>query len=282
MDPKTIERALAAVRKVLDGHRLGLEDIEILYRSSNLVIHFRPLSIVAKIVSLLDRSEAEKGLELQVAGHLRKEGVPCAAPSAVLPVQVYSQDGFLMTFWDYFEGRGVEVPDRGKSAELIGRLQEGLASFPGAALPRFDARLDEYADKLGLGSVAWPGVAEEERLFLLRLLADLKTRLNGSSTQVGVIHGDCRPDNLLWNQEGAAAWIDFEAVCIGPVAWDYLTFFDAKEEILRPHAATAEILADMAKAFTVIRIWRKTGQRPALQKAAEDHLRQLRQKYRFT
>ncbi len=271
---------MKATREVLGAFDFKAEDMKVLYHSKNLLLHVQPLTLVAKVASGVDQPGVDKNLELKVADHLHRAGVPCVVPSSIVPVEVHSRDGFQITFWDYFD------EEKGRRAKhqdipgLIRSLHEGLASFRYEGLPRFDAKLDVYLNGLAEGSDEMPGLPESDRQFLFSILAELKNNLSHDPAVVlGIIHGDCRPDNLLRNHAGAVKWIDFEDTCFGPIAWDYGSFLDPGDDMLKAHARTVEILSDIAHVCTAIRCWRKKERKPPLQQAAENYLRHLKQKF---
>jgi hypothetical protein len=279
MERENIEQAIEATRKILDRYGFHYENVEILHCSNNLVLILQPLPIIAKVTTAISFRGTDPNLELTVASHLQTRNVPSVAPSTVLPVQVHAKDGYQVTFWDYFEGEAIEAPDRNQSLTLMQKLHEALASFRYEKLPRFEAKLDDCIGSLDQASCEMPDLPERDRLFLSRILKELNARLNGSSTKVGIIHGDCRPHNLIWNNQGMAKWIDFEAVCLGPVAWDYLSFFGREDEILKPFSNVVEILSDITHGCVATWCWSKKDRGPKNQEAAEYHLEQLKRKY---
>jgi len=123
-----------------------------------------------------------------------------------------------------------------------------------------------------------PGLPASDRTFLAGALKELECRLENSSSVRSIIHGDCHPRNLLWNKQGTAKWIDFEAVCFGPIAWDYVFHFDEKDDIREAHGDVTEILAAIMHACVATWCREKVERTSQDQEAAEYHLAELKRK----
>jgi Ser/Thr protein kinase RdoA (MazF antagonist) len=270
--------AVAAARNILERHGLAIEGAETLHESNNVVLLLRTAGIVVKVA----RSDANKDeLELTTATHLLAAGVPCIRPAKNMPAHAHIADGYGVTFWEYFDGASTESPDRNRSLELIRRLHDGLNSLRGMRLPEFADTLNDCIGSLEREVEPMQGLANEDRELMARTLGKLKVELNEADTDWGIIHGDCRPQNLLWDRAGNAAWADFEAVCRGPILWDYVSFFGPEDDILRPHAKILGTLKAITHACVATWCWRKTNRSAKDQEAAEYHLEELKCLLRF-
>jgi hypothetical protein len=185
----------------------------------------------------------------------------------------------VVTFWSYFEGSVVDEPDKATALGLIKNLHRGLSTLPKDMLPRFDSKIDDCLGNLDNPAFEMPSLDICNRSFLSRVLKTLKTKMNDTSLEHTVIHGDCRPANLLWSKNGEARWLDFEAVCIGPRVWDYVMFFGPDDALLEAQRETVELLDDIASACVSTWCWQKQNREPADQEAADYHLEKLREKY---
>jgi hypothetical protein len=140
---------------------------------------------------------------------LRTGGFPASAPLDIQqPVEV---DGQVLTFWRYYDQTGRRLPP----ARELARLLRDLHTFgpPPCPLPAYRP-LDSFRDEL---KVYGPTVlTDPEYHFLQRRATDLLRdydRLN-SALGSGLIHGDARLGNLLWDGPDVVLG-DWDSVSVG-------------------------------------------------------------------
>ncbi|MFE2579946.1 phosphotransferase enzyme family protein [Streptomyces sp. NPDC059378] len=149
--------------------------------------------------------------ELAVARWLARHGFPSVHPTdAPQPVEA---DGRLVTFWEY-------VPDSAPptSPNLLAALLRDLHALPDPDFPL--PVLNPFPIMRRRLEVA-SGVKREDVRFLSDACDDAEADFRAlvDSSPGHLIHGDAHRGNVLSNGHQALL-IDYEAVAIGPRAWD--------------------------------------------------------------
>jgi len=211
-------RAAAAAVAVARAAGLRVEDPVLLSQGVNLVVHLRPVPVVARVATwtpLLRPAVARPFTrEVQLATALVHLGAPVVPPSDLLPPGPHVHDGLVLSFW-----RHVEVlPDRPTAVEAgraLGRLHEVLAEVDlGWTGDPLDTPFDDLAEFVRRGAELGADPALVERTG--ELAGRLRPLLGGP---VGHLHGDAHPGNLLATA-GGWRWTDLEDTSLGPRAWD--------------------------------------------------------------
>ncbi len=228
--------------------RLGLPAGEPVVLSSrgNLLLHFAPAPVVARVATLTAFSRRDPfawlAREVAVADYVAARGGPVVAPSRLVGPGPYWQDGFAVSFWDYLpsDPRRPSLPEVGAA---LASLHEAAAGCP-ADLGELRAARDQVSE--GLEALEREFVLPAATIRALRARhEDVLGRLHGSGYRV-VLHGDVHAGNLV--AVGAASgagpgdlaagwcWIDLEETSRGPVEWDLATMVAEKPG---PDAAAA-------------------------------------------
>jgi hypothetical protein len=179
----------------------------VLREAWHVLVHLRPLPIVARVSSGIPFPEGPKPddvvRELHVARHAARSGAPVVPPADELDAGPHHDGGHIVTFWQYVRPRG-EVDPRaaGRGLRLI---HDALLDYDGA-LPR--AGHAEEVDEM-LASVEDSADVE-----LLRALVARRPDLLGQA-----LHGDAHLENCLPSASGPL-WHDFECACRGPREYD--------------------------------------------------------------
>jgi hypothetical protein len=193
------ESAVKAAVAVAAEHGLRSDDPVVLRDAWHVLVHLRPLPLVARVSSGRPYPEGppEDGviIELAVASHAARAGAPVVAPSDLLDPGPHRHAGHVVAFWEYIEPkREVEPVAAGEGLRAI---HEALADYEGE-LPslhtedtaRITARLEPSAD--------------------VEFLRELGLRQPAGQTQA--LHGDAHLANVL----PGPLWHDFETACRGP------------------------------------------------------------------
>ncbi|GGX48127.1 phosphotransferase enzyme family protein [Streptomyces noursei] len=205
-------RALASACRQVG---LGSQSADLLRLGENAIYALASEGVAVR-VARADTEDIKRKVakELAVSRWLTSQGFPAARLFDELP-QPVQVEGRLVTFWEYVPPSHVE-PDLMDLAGLLRDLH---------ALPRPDFPLpvlDPFPlmrRRLGLAQ----GVERQDVEFLTEACDRSETAFRSIMTEDagGLIHGDAHRGNLL-ARDGQVLLIDYEAVAIGPRAWDLI------------------------------------------------------------
>ena len=193
------ESAVKATVEVAAQHGLRSDDPVVLRDAWHVLVHLRPLPLVARVSSGRPYPEGppEEDVvrELEVASHAARGGAPVVPPADLLDPGPHRHGGHVVTFWQYVEPkREVEPTAAGQGLRTI---HEALADYEGALPSLHTDDLARITDSLE------PSVDVE-------LLRELGLRQPAGSAQA--LHGDAHLANCL----PGPLWHDFETACRGP------------------------------------------------------------------
>ena len=193
------ESAVRAAVEVAAEHGLHSDDPVVLRDAWHVLVHLRPLPVVARVSSGRPYPDGppEDGVirELAVAGHVARAGAAVVPPSDLLDPGPHRHGGHVVAFWKYVgQPREVEPVAAG---EALRGIHEALVDYDGE-LPSLHT-----ADLLALTDRLEPSADVE-------FLCELGTREPAGLAQA--IHGDAHLANCL----PGPLWHDFETACRGP------------------------------------------------------------------
>jgi phosphotransferase family enzyme len=268
------ESAGAAAVVVAAEYGLRADDPVVLRDAWHVLVHLRPLPLVARVSSGRPYPEGppEDGVirELAVASHAARAGAPVVPPSDLLPPGPHRSGGHVVAFWRYVEPNGeVDAVSAGRGLRAV---HDALADYAGELPSLHTDDLDGILDGLG------PSADVE-------LLRELGTRRLEGPAQA--LHGDAH----LWNCLPGPLWHDFETACRGPREFDLaalaLTNLERDDERSRVAlAAYGDHDADLLEAcIPLYAAWIYASfmaalpRRPELGPRLAEHLRWLRKTY---
>jgi len=195
-------------------HQVGLDPTgAVLMRYHvNAVYHLPHARAVVRLSAARRLDQARRSID--VTRWLIAGGFPATAPLDVL--QPVPTDGCMATFWRYYDQTGRSLPPPPKLAQLLRQLHR--FEPPPLPLPTYQP-LTSFLDELRAHG---PHVlVAPEYAFLQDQAEELLTTYGGlpSALGSGLIHGDARLGNLLWDQD-AVVLGDWDSVSIGPREFD--------------------------------------------------------------
>jgi Phosphotransferase enzyme family len=197
------ESAVRAAVEVAAEHGLRSDDPLVLRDNWHVLVHLRPLPLVARVSSGLPYPEGppEEDVvrELEVASHAARAGAPVVRPSDLLDPGPHRHGGHVITFWQYVEPRSEVEPEA--AGQGLRAVHDALADFEGA-LPFL------HTDDLATITASLEPSADVE------LLQELGLRQPAGRAQA--LHGDAHLANCL----PGPLWHDFETACRGPREFD--------------------------------------------------------------
>jgi hypothetical protein len=270
------ESAVAAAVAVAAEHGLRSDDPVVLRDAWHVLVHLRPLPLVARVSSGRaypdGPSEEDVIRELAVASYAARAGAPVVPPSDLLPPGPHRSGGHVVAFWRYVEPSGGEV-DTAAAGRGLRVIHEALADYDGE-LPALHT--DDLVEILH-------SLDPSEDVELLREM--------GTRPVVGwiqAVHGDAH----LWNCLPGPLWHDFETACRGPREFDLaaLALTDLEQDH-EPSRVALESYGDhdeelLEACVPVYAAWIYASfmmalpRRPELGPRLAEHLRWLRNTYR--
>jgi len=265
------EGAVAAAVAVAERHGLRVDDPVVLSDAWHVLVHLRPLPLVARVSSGRPLQPADRvARELAVARHAARAGGPVVPPSGLVDAGPHREGGRLVAFWQYVEP--ARALDPAAAGRALREVHEALVDYSGE-LPELHAvDTHDLLDSLGPSADA-------------ELLRELASRRPVGRAQA--LHGDAHLANCL----PGPLWHDFETACRGPREFDLAALALSADE--RDDAAARKALeaygdhdADLLEAcIPVYSAWIYASfmvalpRRPELGPVLEKRLRWLRENY---
>ncbi len=198
------ESAVQAAVAVAAEHGLVSDEPVVLRDAWHVLVHLRPLPVVARVSSGRPYPEGppEDGVihELAVASHAARAGAAVVPPSDLLDPGPHRHGGHVLAFWKYVgQPREVEPVAAG---EALRGIHDALADYDFAELPSLHTQ-----DLAGIVAGLEPSADVE-------LLRELGSREPVGDAQA--LHGDAHLANCL----PGPLWHDFETACRGPREFD--------------------------------------------------------------
>jgi hypothetical protein len=268
------ETAVEAAVAVAAEHGLRSDDPLVLRDAWHVLVHLRPLPVVARVSSGLPYPdgppEEDVIRELAVAAHAARAGAAVVPPSDLLDPGPHRHGGHVVAFWKY-AGRPREVEPVAAGEALRG-IHEALADFDGE-LPSLHT-----ADVAAITVRLEPSPDVE-------LLREFGLRQPAGPAQA--IHGDAHLANCL----PGPLWHDFETACRGPREFD-LAALALSDEVRHDEASriALEAYGDhdaelLEQCLPVYAAWIYASfmvalpRRPELRPVLDQRLRWLRETY---
>jgi hypothetical protein len=197
------ESAVSAAVAVAAEHGLRSDDPVVLRDAWHVLVHLRPLPLVARVSSGRPYPEGPPEddviREFAVAWHAARAGAAVVPPSGLLDPGPHRHGRHVVTFWQYVEPkREVEPVAAGEALRVI---HESLAGYEGELPSLHTDDLAGILDRL-------------EPSADVEFLRELGLRQPTGPTQA--IHGDAHLANCL----PGPLWHDFETACRGPREFD--------------------------------------------------------------
>ena len=240
-------RAVSAARAVANGHGLTVKEAVVLSSRSNVIVHLRPVPVVARVmtgtVALHDDPEKWLKREVSVLRFLAPSRL-AVAPSSLLGPGPYQHDGLWMTFSEWVPD--AEHRSNREDANHLGgalrTLHEELRGFDGdlGGLPDLRDDIRRLHGRLAPSdSLATAQVSSLDRR--LEALDDVVFR---STLPAQALHGDVSLSNLFRTPRGFV-WNDFEDTFRGPIHWDVASYVGS----LRSRGMSPSFVARMLEGY---------------------------------
>jgi len=198
-----VRSAVAAAVATAEAHGLQCDDPVVLRDAWHVLVHLRPLPLVARVTSGAPGVDPDDVVrELDVARHLARAGAPTVRPSDLIDPGPHWHGPHVLVFWRYIVREGELDP--AAAGRGLRAIHEALAGYPGE-LPA-SGRAAEVREML----------APFEPSSDIELLCTLAARRLPSGQ---ALHGDAHLFNCLQTATGPV-WHDLETACCGPREYD--------------------------------------------------------------
>lgn len=203
----------------------GLANITpvIISDGANLLLRLDPYPVVAR--AAIDamcagprHARCVMARELQVAAHLRTQGIPAVQPASwVHPGPYELEEGTWMTLWQYVPHTALPALAPADAVQAVTDLELAMGRYPGI-LPELGVwkRASKSADRLR-------GLSDPKLQSLLELYEHADRRMLKPNLPLIPCHGDAHARNLLSGPDGRV-WSDFEDVSLMPSFWDHASY----------------------------------------------------------
>ncbi|TQN48480.1 phosphotransferase family enzyme [Humibacillus xanthopallidus] len=205
---------MAAATALAKAAGLRVDDIAVLHNSNKLALRLIPCEVFARVAPSGHQVAA---LEVELAQQLAATSSPVAVPEPKVARRVYERDGFIVTFWTFYESVHADWGSPSTYADALHRLHAGLRSVD-IETPHFLDRVTE-AERLLAHRDNTPTLGESDRQLLLNTLQDASERIRRRGATEQLLHGEPHPGNVL-HTPGGLLFIDFETCCRGPIEFD--------------------------------------------------------------
>lgn len=211
-----LQLALTAACEVAAAHGLKFEQAIVLQNLSNVIIHFSPTSVVARVSTTTGTvriGDAWFAREVAVAKHLTAAGAPIIPLSSAIEPGPHQHLGLVLSFWEFVQI--IEEPfDPYQAGQALRSCHEALTSFS-EELPILGliSEAQQLLDQL----INESQFEAADAAMLLRVSQRVAEQLQSLSIQP--LHGDPHSGNVL-NTTCSILWTDWEDVMRGPIEWD--------------------------------------------------------------
>ena len=214
MHESGIPSALKAAAAEASALGLTVDDAVVVHASNRIAVRLRPCDVLARVG--LPAHRTGMAFEVELARRLAGIGAPVAALDPAMEARVYERDGFVLTFWTYYETEPREITPA-EYALALGRLHESMREIDIDA-PRFTDRVASARAALDDRALT-PELGDAERALLSSTLERMTASIAARGGEEQLLHGEPHPGNLL-NTKFGPLFIDLETCCRGPVEFD--------------------------------------------------------------
>jgi hypothetical protein len=215
MQTSHVRSAVGAAMSSASALGLRVDDAVVLHESNRLAVRLLPCDVLVRVAQVAHQAGAE--VEVAVARRLAEIDSPVAALDPRVEPRVYVRDGFVVTFWSYYEPVSSRDVAPAEYARALARLHAGLREIDLPA-PHFTDRIAE-AQRLVGNRAHTPELGDADRELLSTTLRDLRWVIGRRGTAEQLLHGEPHPGNVLRTKHGLL-FADWETCCRGPVEFD--------------------------------------------------------------
>jgi hypothetical protein len=271
MRPSESSRAVAAAMSIASALDLPVDDAIVLHNSNKISVRLVPCEVLAR-VAYVGHEVAQ--FEVNLAQRIGETGSPVAALEPRVEPRSYERDGFVVTFWTYYEPATPWELSPANYAKALERLHIGMRSLD-VTSPHFTDRI-ESAQQLVMRHDRTPELVDVDRELLINTLRIRRKAISDRGAAEQLLHGEPHPGNVLSARNGLL-FIDLETCCRGPIEFDLA---HVPEEVSERYPGTDQELLRECRVLVLAMVaawrWDRGDQFPNGQQAARDLVSVLR------
>ena len=213
MQASEVPRAVAVAMSTASSLGLTVGHAMVLHNSNRLTLRLLPCDVLAQVAPVAHQAAR---FEIEIAQRLTQYASPVAALDPRVEPRAYERDGFVVTFWTYYESVADTASPAGYAIALH-RLHAAMQSIEVEA-PHFTERI-AAAEGLLTNRHETPALVDADRTLLLDTLRGGREAICRRVNADQLLHGEPHPGNLLSTRNGLL-FIDYETCCRGPIEFD--------------------------------------------------------------
>ena len=272
MEAAEVVRAVDAVKVIASSLDLAVDDVSFLHNSNKLALRLLPCDVMARVAPA---NEQNAQFEIDLAQQLVELGSPMAALEPRVEPRAYERDGFVVTFWTYYESVAPDPIAPADYADALERLHAGMRKVD-LPSPHFTDRIAE-AQELVANRESTPELDDAGRELLDDALRYLRRTIIERGAPEQLLHGEPHPGNLLNTKQGPL-FIDLETCCRGPIEFDVA---HAPEEVSAQYPGADQDLVSVCRILVLALVttwrWDRGDQFPNGRQLGLDGLAELRE-----
>lgn len=215
MQPSLLRSAVGAAISSATAIGLNVENAIVVNNSNRIAVRLVPCDVLARVTTERYRRGAE--FEVGIAERIAKTDCPVAALEPRVEPHAYDYDGFVITFWTYYEPVSPRDFAPGEYAQALRRMHAGMQEVD-PPVPHFTDRVAE-AQRLVSDSDLTPDLGDADRDLLSATLGRMTRVIGQRGAAEQLLHGEPHPSNLMRTKDGLV-FVDLETCCRGPVEFD--------------------------------------------------------------
>lgn len=215
---------------------LSVEDASVIQDSNRLAVRLLPCGVLARVAASVPGNHEGAAFEVEMARQLEGADCPIALLEPRVQPRVHVRDGFVITYWTYYEPLPAADTTSAEYAQTLERLHAGMRQLDAPA-PHFTNRVEE-AQSIVRDRSQSPELMEADRELLTHSLRSLRRAVVDRGADEQLLHGEPHAGNLL-RTTGGLRFVDLETCCYGPVEFDLA---HAPDEVGDHYAAADPLL----------------------------------------
>jgi Phosphotransferase enzyme family len=266
------DRAVAAAMELAAGLGLSAKEANVLHESNRLAVRLLPSDTLVRVAEAQFKPSAE--FEVRLALELARAEAPAGTLEPRVAPRAYAHDGFVVTFWSYYEPAPPGSFGPADYARALEQLHACMRQID-MPVPHFTYRVSEAQRLVGDPELT-PALTDGDRAFVSDTLHSVLRAISARGRPEQRLHCEPHPGNVLRTKQGVR-FIDLETCCRGPIEFDLA---HAPEEVAAHYPGADEQLIRQCRILMLAMVaawrWDRNDRFPNGAQAARDYISALR------